>query len=238
MQKLGEYPENSAKSNPQKIVEWSLSFERIIDELMKLGDRETRLSMELFNDSTVNSIIDMFPVRLVFKMERLGTSGKEKLKGLVEIVEEERIVLQRMANRVAAKKPKADIPKPTGLGSSNVQPYKFTLFARPKKLPDCRICKELEKKGDNLDLYENHYGNYATHCPRWAGMTNEERRTIAMAAKLCLYCMNPNVTYHKDRKHKCITIIVLFQGVVFTVGFVLTIKLKIKSCYKNLARSF
>eukprot|EP00092_Neocalanus_flemingeri_P018101 GFUD01019591.1.p1 GENE.GFUD01019591.1~~GFUD01019591.1.p1 ORF type:complete len:2548 (-),score=673.50 GFUD01019591.1:927-8570(-) len=208
MAKLGDYPDSLAKTNPQKIVEWALNFERLVDELIKLGERETRLEMEMFNDSTVNSIIDLFPVRLVFKMERLGTSGKEKLEGIIEIVEEERTVLQRMANRAASTTKKRvqfeDSPRHTATRTNNVQPYKFCLFANPKKLPDCRICKELEKRGDNTDLYDNHHGNYATHCPRWAGLNNEERRSTAMAAKLCLYCMNPKVIYHKERKHKCI----------------------------------
>jgi hypothetical protein len=36
---------------------------------------------------------------------------------------------------------------------------------------ECRICKVLEKSGkDRGNLYNGHYGNYPTHCPRWAEM--------------------------------------------------------------------
>ena len=68
----------------------------------------------------------------------------------------------------------------------------------------------MEVRGDNKDLYENHFGNYATHCPRWAGMTNEERCDLAKAAKMCLYCLNPKVVYNAGNagtgaSHKCIT---------------------------------
>ena len=76
--KLGPYPESSTKGNPQKVVEWCLEVERIIDDLIKLGYRDIRLEMIAFNTDTVNDIIDLFPVRLVCKMEMLDEEGKEK----------------------------------------------------------------------------------------------------------------------------------------------------------------
>ena len=91
---------------------------------------------------------------------------------------------------------------------STVQPKGFSLFSNPRKLSNCRICKELEKRRDNKDLYELHLGNFATHCPRWAAMPNDQRNEIAKAAKFCLLCMDPKVTYTGNSsgpKHKCIT---------------------------------
>ena len=210
LSKLGSYPEHFTKSNPQKLVEWCLEIEHIIDDFIKLGDRETRLEMVAFNCDTINEIIDLFPVRLVFKMEKLDEEGRERLLAIQELVEEERKVLQKMAVRSlnTVKKVKAEDPQKSSHRSSTVQPKGVSLFNVPRKLPNCRICQELEKRGDNRDLYEAHQGNYATHCPRWAAMTNDERAEVAKAAKFCLLCMDPKVTFtpgNNGSKHKCIT---------------------------------
>ena len=208
LMKLGEYPDANTKSNPLKVVEWCLNFERIIDELIKVGERDDRLEMEMFNDSTVNSVVDLFPARLLFKMERLNSSGKEKLEEIVTIVEEERIVIQKVANRMTGTKLK--IPNIQDQNKEKPNPNKmprgYTVFKGGKKLPNCRICKALEEKGDNKDLYEEHQGNYPTGCPRYCSMTTEERKEIALAAKFCLRCHDPKVIF-KTRdpsfKHDC-----------------------------------
>ena len=215
LSKLGPFPDASSRTNPQKVVEWCLDVERILDDLLKLGERESRLEMVAFNDDTLNEIIDLFPIRLIFKMERLETEGKEKLGEIQELVEEERKVFQRMSvrscnqgKRQGGKSEEASNQKPGNAHRvSTVQPKGISLFNLPRKMPNCRVCKELEKRGDNHELYEAHQGNYATHCPRWAAMTTDERSEIAKAAKFCLLCMDPKVTYNpgNSTKHKCIT---------------------------------
>ena len=69
----------------------------------------------------------------------------------------------------------------------------------------CRICRELEKSGKHKgNVYKNHYGNYPTHCPRWAEMTNKERGDIALAAHFCIHCMNPKHVFksrNESQKH-------------------------------------
>ena len=80
--KLGEYPDDQAKTNPQKIVEWFLAFKGLADELIKVGGQDDCLEMEVFNDSTVNAIVDLFPARLLFKME---TSGQKKLEDIIRL---------------------------------------------------------------------------------------------------------------------------------------------------------
>ena len=213
LSKLGPYPESQAKNNPQKLVDWCLDLERIIDDLIKLGERDTRLEMTAFNDDTINDVIDLFPMRLIFRIEKLENHGKEKLEEIVNILEEERKVLQRLALRPSnsTRKPvkaECDEKNSRGYKVSTVQPKGLSLFSNPRKLSTCRICKELEKRGDNRDLYESHYGNYPTHCPRWAALRNEERNDVAKAAKYCLMCMDPKVTYSANMsgaRHKCVT---------------------------------
>ena len=207
--KLGPYPDNLTKTNPQKVVDWCLEIERLIDDLVKLGDRNARLERVAFNDDTLNEVIDLFPIRVVFEMERLDDDGRDKLVAIQEIVERERQILQRMAVRSVKRQHKPtsqESPIPPSKIHS-IQPKGLSMFNNPRKLPNCRVCKELEKRGDNHDLYESHQGNYATHCPRWAALSNEERSDVAKAAKLCLICLDPKVTYNSSStsKHKCIT---------------------------------
>ena len=104
--------------------------------------------MVAFNCDTINEIIDLFPVRLVFKMEKLDEEGRERLLAIQELVEEERKVLQRMAVRSlnTVKKVKAEDPQKSSHRSSTVQPKGVSLFNVPRKLPNCRICQELEKR--------------------------------------------------------------------------------------------
>ena len=98
--KLGAYPEAAVKSNPQRLVKWCLELERLIDDIIKLGDGETRLEMVAYNDDTIDSVTDLFPMRIVYRIEKIDLHGKEKLDSIVEIIEEERKVPQRMALRV------------------------------------------------------------------------------------------------------------------------------------------
>ena len=208
--KIGSYPENAAKTNPQKVVEWCLEMERAIDDVVKLGDREARLEFVAFNDDTINEVVDLFPMRLVFKMEKLDLEGRDKLLAISSIVEDERKILQKMAIRALnSVNPKKSMittmhtsddeePRIKGIKKAlSVKPKNLSLYANPKKNPLCRICKRLEFQGDNKDLYEAHQGNYPTHCPRWAGMNNEERAEIARDAKFCLYCLDPKVTFNR-----------------------------------------
>ena len=37
----------------------------------------------------------------------------------------------------------------------------------------------------NKNVYEGHYGNYATHCPRWSEMLMEEKAKIARVVGFC-----------------------------------------------------
>ena len=140
----------------------------------------------------------------------MDLEGRDKLLAISNIVEDERKILQKMAlralNSVIPKKSMvttgqtSDDEEPPIKGvkkAMSVKPKNLSLYANPKKNPVCRICKRLEFQGDNKDLYEAHQGNYPTHCPRWAGMNNEERAGIARDAKFCLYCLDPKITFNR-----------------------------------------
>ena len=99
LNKIGAYPENAKKINPQKGVKWCLEMEREIYDVIKLSDREERLEFGAFNDDTIIEVVDLFPMRLVYKMEKLDLEGRDKLLAISSIVEDERKILQTMAIR-------------------------------------------------------------------------------------------------------------------------------------------
>ena len=75
-------------------------------------------------------------------------------------------------------------------------------YKPPRRDESCRICKVLEGRGDTLDIYEGHFHSYPTGCPRYIVMTIDERLDVAMAAKICLCCHDPEYIYRpKDTDH-------------------------------------
>ena len=121
----------------------------------------------------------MFRPDIKKQMIRIPGEGCEKLEGIVAIVESERQLFQEDDKCVEKRAParRQDSKTPTAsLVSGNVShpaavlpnPKGFQAFRRPTKLSNCRICKVLETRGDNQNLYEDHLGNYATGCPRYA----------------------------------------------------------------------
>ena len=75
------------------------------------------------------------------------------------------------------------------------------IFKRPERVEQCRICRVLENEGDCVDIYEDHYGNQPFSCPRFAAMTNAERRKYVIAAKICIFCLDGDYQHKSGQKH-------------------------------------
>ena len=76
------------------------------------------------------------------------------------------------------------------------QPKRYQVSPSGTTNNDCRICKILDTTGDHEgSLYVGHYGNYPTHCPRWAKMDQKERHRITQKAGFCHRCLNPTFTF-------------------------------------------
>ena len=81
----------------------------------------------------------------------------------------------------------------------------LVMYRPPQRDENCRICNALSSKGDTAELYDGHLNSFPTGCPRYIGMTIEERREIAVAAKLCLRCHDPTYKYDpKNKNHNCL----------------------------------
>ena len=196
---IGKLPSDSGKANSDmKQVEWYINLHHMIGDIIELGGRNSEMEREAFSQSTITTILNLFPSSIMAKLLKVGGEGKAKLEAIREKIDEYRETAQNVSKvkGLSYANPKGEDPKPPKkVDIKLVKLPKMTLYARPKKLNDCRICKELEAKGDTADLYENHLGNYPTGCPRYIRMSVEERSEIAKAAKFCLKCHDPVYVY-------------------------------------------
>ena len=86
------------------------------------------------------------------------------------------------------------------LASYTRQPKRYQVNPSGTTNNDCRICKILDTTGEyGGSLYVGHYGNYPTHCPRWAEMHQTERTRTAHKAGFCHRCLHPNFTFKGGR---------------------------------------
>ena len=143
-------------------------------------------------------------------MIKAAGEGSEKVSNIVEIIEAEREIFQEdeqfVDKKSSGKQLKGGGSSHYARGGYQPMPRGYQTFRGPVKLPSCRICKVLESRGDTLNLYENHVGNYATGCPRYIGLTTEERFEITKEAKICLRCLDPKSTWVFRDGHKGCTV--------------------------------
>ena len=52
--------------------------------------------------------------------------------------------------------------------------HKGLVIHKRKRDDNCRVCKVLELRGDTLELYDGHFSNYPTGCPRYVSFNIEE----------------------------------------------------------------
>ena len=69
--------------------------------------------------------------------------------------------------------------------------------------PDCRICKQLEKKGVGDDLFQGHLGKFFRDCPKFVAMTQEDRVLTCLDAKICISCLSPTVKLNAAHDEEC-----------------------------------
>ena len=216
---LGSLPEAGVlnKGGQSKRITWCLELERLLSEIVELGNRNDGLAKEAFSKSTINIVIGMFPPDIRKDMIKVRSEGSDKLLEIIEIIEAERAIFQE-DEQFIAKKPQGRHHQRDGGGGGGAgggsytarssttpplsNPRGYQTYKGPSKLPSCRICKTLETRGDTTNLYENHLGNYATGCPRYAALTTEERFEVTKESKICLRCLDPKSTYVYRDGHK------------------------------------
>ena len=69
--------------------------------------------------------------------------------------------------------------------TSEKKPAKVHVIA-PFQMNDCLICKELQKQGDNGDLFLNNIGNFPTGCPEFLSLPQKDKFKLAKDIGMCL----------------------------------------------------
>ena len=206
----------SNKNGFRKQEEWYLNMEGLLHDIIELGKRDEDLAYEAFSENTFHYVLSLFPLSLVEKLEEVQGNRKQKLEAVLVMFGSFRDKARRMGKVYGDKVP----PGTTGgVGSVINQPDKSdkqaaqqvvqqsalpgTFFKTAQDYPECRICKQLESDGDNDKLFENHMATYPTGCPRFISMKMVKRKDIAIKAKLCLWCLDPDVTYDTSHRDNC-----------------------------------
>ena len=180
---MGSLPEAGVlnKGGQSKRITWCLELERALAEIVELGNRNDELAREAFSKSSTNLVIGLFPSDIRRDMIRASGEGSDKLLAIIDIIEAERAIFQEDEQFVEKKAISGrQGSRPSGNGSGHAvnisatsnlpNPRGYQTYRGPTRMPSCRICKSLETRGDTAELYENHLGNYATGCPRYATM--------------------------------------------------------------------
>ena len=212
LKQVGDLPSerpSGSKSGFRKQEEWYLHIEGLLHDIIELGKRDNDLAYEVFSENTFNLILSLFPVHLTEKLEVVEGNRQVKLEGVLKEIGIFREKARRLG-KVYGSKPPPD--SGSGISSGNrqadrnstrqaAQPGSF--FKDPKEDPNCRICKQLEADGVTSNLFERHLSTYPTGCPNFITMKMVKRKDIAIKAKLCLWCLDPDITYDPNHRDVC-----------------------------------
>ena len=192
-------------------IEWYMNLENHIRGIIDVGKRDAELAIEAFGRSKLNTILNMFPLKMRSQLMKCSGQGERRLEAILASIKEFRKEAQEFQ---IVKETGSDLLPSSYDGSqgfdsgqnSKLSNMSLQVYKPPKKDNNCRICLTLEVEGDTKDLYEDHLHNYATGCPRYIMMSVGERHRIASKARLCLKCHDPKYIYKKfDKQHKCVT---------------------------------
>ena len=126
-----------------------------------------------------------------------GKHAKEMMEDILRKLEEMRSDANIMDKERVQKE------KDKGSGSVSGTRGHLTNQPRQPRLPyqepppstnkECRVCKQLEKQSCHSNLFLNHRGPDTHGCPKFVGMTQRERLSMATEIKLCQSCISCNV---------------------------------------------
>ena len=93
---MGSLPEPGIqnKGGQSKRITWCLELERLLAEIVELGNRSDALANEAFSKSTINLVIGMFPPEIRRDMIKAPGEGSDKLLEVIQIIEAERAIFQ------------------------------------------------------------------------------------------------------------------------------------------------
>ena len=212
LKKLGQLPgKDGGQENYQKQVQWYLTLDGLLQDLIELGDRGEDLADEAFKQSTVRDILNLFPSKLHLKLSKLPGRKREKLVNIKDQLQSFRNDAQLLdkerkgesggrAVGGGGSRGTAGGGLPGGGGVSRGQAH--PIYKQPQRDETCRVCGVLETEGET-GLYDGHLSSWPTGCPKFIEMTAAERFVVVVKAKLCKSCLSPEVVFTPQHIDEC-----------------------------------
>ena len=204
MEDLGTLPPErmpGGQLNFAKRIEWFLKLEVILEKILDLSKRSSKLAHEAFSSSTYRKLWAIFPTSIIDKLVKVPGEDADRMEGILQKIAKLREHCQVMddecGNTAAA----------TAAVKKNDNPMKVTVelfFNPPETYDECRVCVHLAATGHNHPgLFDNHLSNYVTGCPKFIQATTEHRKVLASQIKLCKQCFHPDVIFTREHLSKC-----------------------------------
>ena len=211
-------PKEDGKGGWKAQCEWLIEMEGMLQSLLTLGEKDEDCADEMFSKRNLLKLTRLFPSNLKIKLANCAGKRETMLKNMIEKIAEfrdtaqtcqliEDVSISDKAGGGGGKSGgKTNDPKLVVGGGSKELKAGFEMpslvaYRPPQRDENCRICNALSAKGDTAHLYDGHLNSFPTGCPRYIGMNIEERRSIAVAAKLCLRCHDPDYVYDPRNKN-------------------------------------
>ena len=187
-------------------VTWFLEFESVLDDIIQLGGDSPgiRSYCAAYSEFTVEKVLSALPeegedVRLRADLSRVVGDGKELFENMKAKITEFRQNAQAfVGNSGSLKKSSTSSGSPANLSSR--------LFNQAKRLDSCKICTLVSSDPNfitSVEPFDSHVGSYPTHCPTFISFSIAKRKAIALQAKMCLQCLDPEVVFSRDHLSKC-----------------------------------
>ena len=179
-----------------KKIEWLLRLEVILDKILDLSKRSTKLAHEAFSSNTYRKLWARFPTQVLDKLVKIEGEDGTRLEAILDKIRQMRKHAQTMDDEcgitVSAKK---SIPQKS---TADI------FFKTPQIFENCRVCVHLSATGSNHQhLFEGHTSNYPTGCPKFVEATMDKRRSLIEKIKICPQCFHPDVIYNKEHLKDC-----------------------------------
>ena len=187
---------NGSQFNYAKQIEWYLKLEVILNKILELSKRSSKLAHEAFSSATYRKIWAKFPTCLIQKLVKIPGEDADRLEGIIEKI----VQLREQAQLLDDECGGAVLPtekKPASKVTAEV------FFRQPKTFNECRVCTHLSATGTHSDLFVNHLSNYATGCPKFMEASPEVRKTLARKIKFCSQCFHPDIIWTPAHMKEC-----------------------------------
>ena len=183
--------------NFQKQVQWYLTLERLLQDLIELGERDEELAVQVFNPGTIREVVNLFPVKLNLELSKLPGKMRDKLANIKERLKTLRTdaqILDKNLQGEGGGKFTGGGGSVRGLGGGGAasKSQAHATYKQPQRNGDCRVCGVLETDGEK-GLYGGHFSSWPTGCPKFIRMTADKRFNIIMRGQFC--CLSPEVIF-------------------------------------------